>query len=379
VSLRSAEIESGPGVLSRLGEVVAALGGRRVLLVSDPGLESAGHVARACDSLVAAEVQFEIFSGVEENPTEACVERALGAARALTPDLLVALGGGSVMDATKGANFLFTNGGRMADYQGFGKAKKPMLPSVGVPCTAGTGSEAQSFALISRSSDHAKMACGDVKARFTRVLLDPDLLETVPRDVAAVTGMDALSHALESFVTRTRNPLSSAFASAAWRLLDGAFPKLMAAVPGDVAPSEMLAGSYLAGAAIECSMLGLAHAMANPLTARFGVTHGVAVGLVLPHVVRFNGATCEENYRQLALVPPAGSASEALARRVEELRDFGGLPTSLEEVGVPESALAQLADDAVGQWTAAHNPRSSVANQICELYERAWLRKEAIA
>ncbi|REK01062.1 MAG: iron-containing alcohol dehydrogenase [Acidobacteria bacterium] len=379
VSLRAAEIEAGPGSLSRLGDLAVELGGRRVLLVSDPGLEAAGHVARACDSLVHAGVQFELFVGVEENPTEACVERGLAAARRLEPDLLVALGGGSVMDATKGVNFLLTNGGRMEDYWGFGKAKRPMLPSIGVPCTAGTGSEAQSFALISRNVDHVKMACGDAKARFTRVLLDPEVLETVPRDVAAITGMDALSHAVESFATRTRHPISTAFAAAAWRLLDAAFPPLMRSNPGHDAREQMLAGAYLAGAAIETSMLGLAHALANPLTARHGVTHGIAVGLVLPNVVRFNGELCEPIYRQLVSVSPGESAAEALALRLEELRALAGLPETLEAAGVAEAEIDALATAAAAQWTAAHNPRPAEPAQLSELYRRSLEAKEAIA
>ncbi len=307
---RPADVLAGPGTLAQLGDLTAQLQARRVFLLSDAGLQAAGHVANACDSLSAAQVQFELFVGVEENPTDRCVERASVAARDFGPDLLVALGGGSVMDAAKGVNFLLSNGGQMEDYWGFGKAKAAMLPSVGIPCTAGTGSEAQSFALISRSQDHVKMACGDPKVRFTRVILDPHVLETVPRDVAAITGMDAVSHALESFVTRTRNPMSCALAAASWRALRRAFPLVLQGTPSIEDRGDMLSGAYLAGAAIECSMLGLAHAMANPLTARYDITHGVAIGIVLPAVLRFNATAVEENYRELVSVSAGETAAE---------------------------------------------------------------------
>src|SRR5204863_4246486 len=145
---------------------------------------------------------------VEENPTSRHVEAGVAAARAHRADLLVAIGGGSAMDTAKGINFVFTNGGQIADYQGFAKATRPMLPSVGVPTTAGTGSEAQSYALIADESSHLKMACGDRKAAFRVALLDPELTVSQPRSVSAVTGIDSVAHALESYVTVKRNPLA---------------------------------------------------------------------------------------------------------------------------------------------------------------------------
>src|SRR5207249_10078818 len=186
------------------------------------------------------------------------------------------VGGGSAMDCAKGINFLLTNGGRMADYQGFGKAKKPMLPSIGIPTTAGTGSEAQSFALIADEQTHMKMACGDRKAAFHIAILDPEVTVSQPAKVTAITGVDALSHAVESYVTTRRNPLSQLFAREAWRLLQANFEKVLRRPDNLEARSAMQLGAYLAGSAIETSMLGAAHALANPLTAHYGMTHGIA-------------------------------------------------------------------------------------------------------
>src|SRR4051794_16449357 len=188
----------GAGTLSRLGELARELGGTRVLLVTDPGLEHAGHPQRAEESLRAAGLAVRVFDDVEENPTGRHVEAGVTAAREHRADLLVAVGGGSAMDVDKGANFVVTNGGSIADYMGFGKATKPMLPSIGVPTTAGTGSEAQSYALIADESSHLKMACGDKKAAFRIAVLDPEVTLTQPPGVTAVTGLDSVAHAVES-------------------------------------------------------------------------------------------------------------------------------------------------------------------------------------
>ncbi len=194
------------------------------------------------------------------------------------------------MDCAKGINFLYTNGGQMQDYWGVGKAKRPMLPMIAVPTTAGTGSEAQSFALISDAQTHVKMACGDKKAACRVAILDPRLTLTQPPRVTALTGIDAVAHAVETYVTNKRNPISQVFSREAWRLLAANFGRVLEH-PGDVtARGAMQLGACFAGLAIENSMLGAAHGLANPLTAHYGIPHGQAVGLMLPHVIRFNAA-----------------------------------------------------------------------------------------
>src|SRR5262245_24575526 len=176
----------GPGTLSRLGEVARELGDTRVLLVTDPGLEEAGHPQRAEQSLREAGLHVFLFDGVEQHPTSRHVDAGGGFARTPGVALLASVGGGSAMDCAKGINFLLTNGGVMSDYRGFGKASKPMLPSIGVPTTAGTGSEAQSYALIADEKTHMKMACGDRKAAFKAAILDPEVTVSQPAAVTAV-------------------------------------------------------------------------------------------------------------------------------------------------------------------------------------------------
>jgi len=364
-----------PGGLNRLGEAALSLGGKRVLLVTDPGLEHAGHPQRAEKSLVDAGLAVFTFDGVKENPTEREVSAGVAFARANAIDLIVAVGGGSSMDCAKGINFILSNGGRMPDYKGFGKATKPMLPSIGVPTTSGTGSEAQCYALITDESSHMKMACGDKKAAFRVAILDPEVTLSQPRSVTAVTGIDAIAHAVESFVCTKRNPISSAASLTAWRYLEPNFARVLAEPDDLAARSSMLLGSHFAGMAIENAMLGVCHSCANPLTAHYGISHGTAIGLLLPHVVRFNAPAVGNLYAEL--VRETGHAngeppSEVLAQRIAELVRLADLPGRLKDCGVSESILPLLAEEANQQWTARFNPRPVTEVEILRIYQSAW-------
>ena len=372
-ALGGIELHGGAGCLARVGEIAQALGGRRALVVSDAGVRAAGHVERAVRSLAAAGLAVEVFDAVGEHPTSADVDAGAAAARRFAADLLVAVGGGSAMDAAKGVNFVLTNGGRMEDYWGYGKAARPMLPSLAAPTTAGTGSDAQSYALITATVPEPgmihgrKMACGDVKARFRAVLLDPELVATAPRHAAVLAGLDAVAHAVESFVTAKRTPVSALYAREAWRLLAPAFTRLAAEGAGLATWDDLLLGAHLAGAAIEASMLGAAHAAANPLTAAFGLAHGLAVSLMLPTVVRFNGAAVDRLYRELD-----GGGAPALAARLEDLQLAAGVDGGLGAHGVERARLPELAHLATREWTGTFNPRPVGERDFLELYEAAW-------
>ena len=361
----STRVVFGENALDQLGDLTKELGVIRVLLVTDPGIISAGIVERAIDSLKAACLEASVFDGVEENPTSRHVaEGVLFAQDQGGIDLLIGLGGGSAMDCAKGINFILTNGGQMEDYWGVDKATKPMLPSIGIPTTAGTGSEAQSFALISQEGTHQKMACGDKKARFRTVILDPVLTATTPKEVTAATGIDAISHAVESYVSTRRSPISQMFAKEAWRLLEKGFEVVVRDPENIEARSRMLLGAHLAGAAIENSMLGAAHACANPLTARYSITHGIAVGLMLPGVVRFNNRVVSTLYQELYSTP--------LHERVSELKAVAGLPTRLRDFKIQQADLSQLAEAAAKEWTGKFNPRPVSKVELLKLYEASY-------
>ena len=366
--------------IEQLGALARELGATRVLLVTDPGIIAAGHAGRGIESLRQSGLDTELFDGVGENPTTEHVAAGLAVAQKFRPELIVGLGGGSSMDCAKGINFLLTNGGQMRDYWGRNKATQPLLPMIAVPTTAGTGSEAQSFALISDAETHVKMACGDKKASFRVAVLDPTLTVTQPRRVTALTGIDALSHALESYVTKTRNPAAQLFAREAFVLLVRNLPRVMDD-PNDLeARGAMQVGACMAGLAIENSMLGACHALANPLTARFGIVHGQAIALTLPAVIRFNAPAVAMEYAQLlrALphVEPNAQEPQQVAAQLAAIMSqeiaAAGLLTKLREFDLPRKALPELAAEAAKQWTAEHNPRPLKHEDLLALYEASW-------
>ena len=367
----------GSGTIDRLSAAAQELGGSNILLVTDSGLKAAGHEDRAIASLEDAGLSFVLFDNVTSNPTTEDVERGLDIARDAQIDLIVGLGGGSSMDCAKGINFLLTNGGKISDYVGIGKATKPMLPMIAVPTTAGTGSEAQSFALIADPETHMKMACGDKKAACRIAILDPELTASMPASVTATTGIDAISHAVETFVTKPRTPLSQMFSREAWQLLSSSFSTVLND-PGDIeARGNMLLGAHWAGSAIENSMLGATHALANPLSAKYDMIHGIAIGIMLPHVIRYNGSEVGEWYGILAADSGLCDAdspkvTECLAGYLQDMVESTGSPTTLAECHVKEEDLPELAAMAAQQWTGEFNPRTVDSKSFEEIYRCAY-------
>jgi alcohol dehydrogenase len=370
----------GVNSLERIGELGRELGFKRALLVTDPGIVQAGHSTRAADILQAAGLAVTIFDNVEENPTTKCVGECVEAAQRAGIDSFIAIGGGSAMDTAKGCNFVLTNGGRMQDYWGIAKATKPMLPFIAVPTTAGTGSECQSFALIADEKTHEKMACGDPKAAAKIAILDPKLTLSQPRRVTACTGIDAIAHVVETAVTKKRNAFSLMCAHEGFKLTVPNLPRVFSNPDDLEARGRMQLGAAFAGMAIENSMLGAAHAAANPLTAHYGIIHGQAVGMMLPHVVRFNGQdpAALKAYAELASAPEIACISdgldealEALVRWLEVLLDLAQMPRSLADCGVQQSMIPTMAKEAAKQWTATFNPRPISEDDFHRLYEAA--------
>lgn len=371
----------GNGCISRLGQLALELGARRVLVVSDPGVVAAGHFAKGTKALTEAGLTVSSFHDLHENPSTRDVQAGVHEAKRFEPDLLVGLGGGSSMDCAKGINFIYSCGGKLEDYWGINKATAEMLPMIGVPTTAGTGSEAQSFALITHAELRKKMACGDRRAACRVALLDPKLTLTQPPRVTALTGIDAISHAIESYVCTKSNPLSACYSREAWELLSHGFPAVMQN-PHDLdARGQVQLGAYFAGLAIETSMLGAAHALANPLTSHFGVVHGQAVGVMLPEVIRFNGPKVWDRYDELwqdvrntelglLCSKRIGEASsfELLANFVCSLVSMAGLETQLQSLGVSEDSLDELAVEASSQWTGTFNPRALTQADFRDIY-----------
>jgi alcohol dehydrogenase len=362
----------GAGTLARIGELSRDLGFRRTLLVADAGVVQAGYVSTALAALEAAGIGAVPFHDFGQNPDSAMVEAGRAFAAPLGIDSLIGLGGGSSLDCAKGINFLLTNGGTMGDYRGYGRARSPLLPMIGVPTTAGTGSEAQSYAVISDASTHMKMACGDPSAAVRIAILDPELTMSAPARVTAMAGYDALAHAVETWVTTRRTALSDTFSRRAWDLLSATFERVMTHPDDGEARASMLLGSHFAGIAIEQSMLGAAHACSNPLTARFDLAHGLALSILLPHVVRWNAPATSARYAALVESVDGSDSAGRLAAKLEGIARVGGLGGRLRDYGVPDDALAGLADLAAQQWTGTFNPRPFEAAGALDIYRAAY-------
>lgn len=368
---------SGAGAFERLGELARELGFLKTLLVTDRDLTAAGYAEVATRLLNNAGIEVNPFHDFATDPDSAIIEIGRSFAAPLNVDSIVGVGGGSSLDCAKGINFLLTNGGQIQDYLGYGKAVKPLLPMIGVPTTAGTGSEVQSYAVISDAGTHRKMACGDPGAAFRLAILDPQLTLSQPRAVTAASGFDAIAHAVETYVSTSRTPLSEIFSREAWRLLEANYEIVLAEPKNLAAREAMQLGACFAGVAIENSMLGATHACANPLTAHYGTTHGVALAMLLPSVVRWNSTSSSDRYLDLLRISgreavESEDAGDDLAGRLEQLAEVAGLRTTLSRSGIVAGDLPTLATEAAEQWTGRFNPRPFGFEGALEVYQSAF-------
>lgn len=351
-------------------------GAHRVLLVTDAGIQGAGLDQAYRAALEAKGMRVAVFSKVEPNPTTANVEAGLALAREFGPQALLGIGGGSVLDCAKGINILLKRGGKMADYAGPQQDGAALLPLVAAPTTAGTGSEVSPFLLISDSRTHAKIVCKDWQAIPKVAILDPSLSLTLPPRATLYAGLDALVHGLESYVAKGSQPYTQALALKSIGLVHQNLPKVMA-TPSDVeARGNMLLASNLAGMAFALSYLGLSHSLANALTKMRGTPHGLAVGMMLPAVIRFNAPAVGADYAHIAryLLGPDCPAQQqeaclALADSLERMARSLGMPRSLAELGFQASQIPELVEEAMRQATLKSNPRQPTTQDLTALLE----------
>jgi alcohol dehydrogenase len=365
----------GPGTLSRVGELARELGFRRTLLVADPGIVAAGFAARATASLEAASVVSLTFSGFDHDPTSAMADAGASVGRAAGVDSLVGLGGGSSLDCAKSIGFVLANGGRMPDYRGYGKVKHPLPPMIGVPTTAGTGSEAQAYALVSDDVTHEKMACGDPSAFFKVAILDPELLVSLPRAMTAATGYDAIAHCVETWVTTARTPASDLFAREAFRLMESSYERVLARPRTSRRAGPRCSERYWAAprSRPRCSARPTPAPTRSPrATARRTALRSrcccrTSCAGTAPSPAR---ATPSCSPRPAASWP--SRAAEALATRLEALAVRRRAAARAAERRVPEADLPALADEAAQQWTGRYNPRPFDVSGARELYRAAF-------
>lgn len=370
-----------PGAIKRIGEIVKEQMGKKVLLVTDPGLIKAGLLDRATRSLNEAGVEYTLFDGVVADPPVSVVEAALADAREAAVDGVIGFGGGSSMDVAKLIALLIGGGERLDDVYGVGQAKGTRLPLIQIPTTAGTGSEVTPISIITVGETEKK---GVVAPQLLPdiALLDAELTLGLPAHVTAATGIDAMVHAIESYTSASanNNPVSKALAREALRLLGANIESAVKDGTDVKARSDMLLGAMLAGQAFANSPVAAVHALAYPIGGIFHVPHGLSNALVLPHVMRFNTETCGEAYAVLATdvfpdlaATPSDQRVNQFIDRLEALSADLGLEQTLREVGIGEADLATLASDAMKQTRLlVNNPREVSETDALAIYKAAF-------
>jgi alcohol dehydrogenase class IV len=372
------EIIFGPGALAEIGHCAARLGARRPFLVTDPGLIEAGWLNEAIGYLRESGLRTTLWHDVTPNPKDHEIEAAFGTYAASGSDVIIGLGGGSCIDAAKGVAILSGNGGQILGYEGVDKVVRPIPPTVMVPSTSGTGADVSQFAVITDTAARIKITIISRTLVPEISVVDPRLLTTMPEWLNASTGLDALTHAIESFVSRAHNPLTDGHALHAVSLITRHLLRTVLH-PNQARPRLAMAqGSLEAGMAFTNAILGATHAMSHQVGGLLDAPHGVVNGVLLPHIIRFNAQASPERFVPLAAasgiptdgVPP-GEVALILAERVRALADEVGVPKGLAALGVTEEVLPQLARTTLKDACLATNPREAGAADLEALFRAA--------
>ncbi len=361
----------GPGAVVQAGEIARGLGIARALVVTDPGLVKAGIADRLIGVLAQAGVESTVFAAVEPNPSVETVEKAAALYRESGAQGLVAVGGGSAIDVAKGAGILAGNLGPLTAYVGAGKVANPLPPLIAVPTTVGTGSEVTVSAVITVRAERRKVVISSPYLAPRQALLDPDLVASLPEALVAATGMDALTHAVESVISTLATPFSDALALEAIRLI-GQHLGAGARSADAAARAHLLYASTLAGMAFSNARVGLVHGMAHPLGAYHDLPHGLANAILLPYVLAFNAPACEAQLARVATALGEAPTADAATVAVRRLGAEAGIPARLGQVGVTGAFIAEMAQDAFASANAqVVNPRKPALAEVVALYEQA--------
>ncbi len=372
-------IKFGAGTLDLLPDLAKELGKSKGYIISGPHLNKIGMVAKCRKALKNAGMESECFTETEGNPSTDTVVKATEDFKKSKADFIVAFGGGSPLDVAKAVAVLATYGGNIVDYEGAGKVMGPVVPMIAIPTTAGTGSEVTAFSVITDHSRNYKLTVVSNYLLPAYVILDPDLIATVPANTAAACGIDAMVHALEAYISKAASPFSDIFAREALRLIGGSIRDYVADRSNPAACESMMVGSLFAGIAFSHARLGNVHAMSHPVSAYFDVPHGVANAILLPTVVDFNkDAADPEKYRYIygCISKDMGAdinfTPDMLATEIRMLNyELGILPT-LSDIGVTSDKFEQMADDAMKSGNIQCNPQFTMKNDILKLYEQAF-------
>lgn len=373
-------IRFGSGMFAELGQIARSALGSRVLLVTDPGIVATGIVDRAVAMLEDVGVDVTVYADVQSDPSETVVLAAANLAKTDRQGV-IGLGGGSSLDVAKLSALLAIGAKTLPEIYGVGKAVGPRLPLILVPTTAGTGSEVTPISIVTTGASE-KMGVVSPLLLPDIALLDPDLTLGLPPHITAATGIDAMVHAIEAYVSTSanNNPVSQYLAKEALRLMGGALERAVHHGHDSAARAEMLLGSMLAGQAFANSPVAAVHALAYPIGAHYHVPHGLSNALVLPHVLRFNSSTSPLPYAEIAafVFPKLAkmNSMETAAAFADELAALSarcGLPQRLRDMGIDKTALPMLAHDAMNQTRLlVNNPRQVTESDALEIYTSAW-------
>lgn len=373
------EVVFGEGTLAEVGHAARRLGGRHVLVVTDPQILEAGWVDQAVSCLREADLGCSVWHDLTPNPKDHEVAAGFERYAEQGCDVLVAVGGGSCIDAAKGIAVLSTNGGRILDYEGIDRVTRPIPPLVAVPTTSGSGSDVSQFAVITDTARRLKATVIGRALVPDISITDPRLTTTLPNQFRAATGMDALTHGIEAYVSRAASFLTDSLALNAIRLIGEHLPRTIDHPDDRWARAATARASLEAGMAFTNAILGATHAMSHQLGGALDLPHGVVDGILLPHVIRFNAEAAPERYLPVAEalgVRPgrargAAEVAEAAAAAVEELARTVGLPPSLGHLGVRLSHLEELADHALHDACMTTNPRAMTADDVATVFKAA--------
>ncbi|WP_312388635.1 L-threonine dehydrogenase [Pseudomonas sp.] len=358
---------------------IAGYGLRKALIVTDQGLARAGVAERIAGLLAMRDIDAVVFDGARPNPTIANVEAGLAVLQREHCDCIVSLGGGSPHDCAKGIALCATNGGRISDYEGVDRSSKPQLPLIAINTTAGTASEMTRFCIITDEARHVKMAIVDRNVTPILSVNDPALMAAMPKGLTAATGMDALTHAIEAYVSTAATPITDACALKAISLISDNLRQAVADGSDLQARENMAYAQFLAGMAFNNASLGFVHAMAHQLGGLYDLPHGVCNAVLLPHVQRFNAKVSSPRLRDVAKAMgikvcglDAEQGAGAAISAIEHLAVAVGIPAGLAELGARMQDVPLLAENALKDACGVTNPRTASQAEIEAIFRAAF-------
>lgn len=368
----------GPGCAKEVGPKAHSLGAKKALIVTDAGLLKFGVADLIVNYLKESGVDSHVFAGAEPNPTDINVINGVNAYNENACDFIVSLGGGSSHDCAKGIGLVTAGGGNIRDYEGIDKSSVPMTPLIAINTTAGTASEMTRFCIITNTETHVKMAIVDWRCTPLVAIDDPKLMIAKPAALTAATGMDALTHAVEAYVSTAATPITDACAEKAITMISQWLRSAVANGENIEARDAMAYAQYLAGMAFNNASLGYVHAMAHQLGGFYNLPHGVCNAILLPHVCEFNLIACPQRYAKIAELMGVNisgltvtDAAFAAITAIRELSESIGIPSGLKALGVKEADHGVMAKNAQNDACMLTNPRKANEAQVIEIFKAA--------